>query len=112
MKTLTTKGGQIFEIFENLSEAKRTINDDYLNNMDYISEDDTLFIKYKDGSIFSIFDVVEGTYKKTGIETVILSNGSTTQIYGNYRIYNMDDTDIEYSKENDTEDTLWNVDER
>lgn len=112
MKTLETKDFQIFEIFESLKEAKATINQDYIDNMDYISEDDTLFIKYKDGSYFSIFDVVEGTYKKTGIETVIISNGSTTQIYGNYRIYNMDDTDVEYSADVDTEDIFWNVDER
>lgn len=114
MKTIETVGGQIFEIYETLKEIKEMIMDCYINNKGYISNDQSLFIEYKDGSTYyATGDYEEGTFKKTGIKTVIESNPCTFSLYGDYRIYNVDDMEMEYSEENDTdEDILWNVEER
>lgn len=111
MKTIETKGGQIFEIFETLKEAKGMIQDCFTENMDSVSDDESLWVQYKDGSHFHVSGAyVEGEYKKTGIETVIISNTSTNQAYGNFQIYNMDDTEEKYSESVDDEQKTWNID--
>lgn len=110
MKTIETIGGQVFEIYETLKEIKSMIMDCYINNKEYLIEQ-SLFIEYKDGTTYYLSDTEEeGTFKKTGIKTVIESNPCTFSLYGDYRIYNVDDMDMEYSEENDTdEDIIWNV---
>lgn len=117
MKTIETKGGQIIEVWESLKEALhdlQTLSDD-TDKFSFMFEEDTLLIKYKDGKYFTAAGFsgeIEGKFRKTCIETIIYSNSSTTVVYGDYRIYNMDDVDEEYTEENDTEEKMWNVDER
>lgn len=111
MKTIETKGGMIFEVIESLKEIKSYIMDGYIDNKEFLDDDCALYIRYKDGSEYYLCGAVEdGKFKKTGIETVIESNPSTYIIYGKYRIYNIDDTDEEYSQETDDEEKFWNVD--
>lgn len=110
MKTIETKGGMIFEIWTSRKEALHDI--DMLDfDMEWWGEDDALYIKYKDGSHFYIGSEIEGKFKRTNIETIIYSNSATTCLYGNYRIYNMDDTAETYSEAVDSEEKFWNADE-
>ncbi len=111
MKTIETKGGMIFEIWESRKEVLHDIEMLEWDNLD-CWVDDSLYIEYKDGSYFSVTDTfgVEGKFKKTNIKTVIYGNSATTCVYGNYRIYNMDNTSEEYSEEIDSEEHFWNVD--
>lgn len=111
MKTIETKGGMIFEVYESLKEIKSMIMDNYINNKDFIDDDFALYIQYKDGSFYHLIGATEsGKFKKTGIETVIESNPCTTSVYGKYRIYNIDNTEETYSEEVDSEETFWNAD--
>lgn len=111
MKTIETKGGMIFEVCESLNEVKSYIMDAYINNKEFIDDDFSLYIRYKDGSEYYLSGATEdGKFKKTGIETVVESNPATCVIYGNYRIYNLDDIDETYNEENDSEEKFWNVD--
>lgn len=111
MKTIETKGGMIFEVVESLKEIKSYIMDCYIANKEFLDDDSTLYIRYKDGSDYYLSGQNEdGKFKKTGIETVIESNASTTVLYGNYNIYNIDNTSESYSEENDNEDKFWNAD--
>lgn len=113
MKTIETKGGMIFEIAESLKEIKSVIMDCYIDNKDFIDDDFALFIRYKDGSSYYLGgNDEEGKFKKTGIEAVIESNPATTTLYGNYRIYNIDNIEEEYSEEVDSEEKFWNADVR
>lgn len=111
MKEITTQNGQIFEIFESRKEAIGWIKFYDFNDM---PEDDSVFIQYKDGSHFYAGNgwEVEGTFKKNNIDTIIVQNACTTQLFGNYRIYNMDDIDEEYSEAIDDEYKDWNADIR
>lgn len=110
MKTIETKGGQIFEIWESRKEALH-----YIEMMDinpeWWDDNDTLYIGYKDGSCFYIGGdgIAEGKFKKTGIASIIYSNCSTTAVYGEYTIYNIDDINETYTEENDEEEKIWNV---
>lgn len=110
MKTIETKGGQIFEIWESRKEA---IHDIEMMEMDpeWWDSNDTLYISYKDGSCFYIGDdgIAEGKFKKTGIVSIIYSNTCTVAAYGEYTIYNIDDIDETYTEENDDEEKCWNV---
>ncbi len=109
MTTITTKGGQYIEVYESLKEMKSLIMDTYINNKDYIA-DSTIYIEYKDGSMYYLSATEEeGKFKKTGIKTVIESNPSTFSVYGDYIIYNIDDVDEQYSEENDEEEKTWNI---
>ncbi len=84
----------IIEEFENLKEAKDMINDCFINNREYFGEDDNLYILYKDGSEYVLSRHMEmGTYKKTNIKAVVIDNGYTYQVYGDY--YLNDDAIIE-----------------
>lgn len=110
METITTKGNQIFEILTSLKEVKELINMD-LASMD--DDDYSAFIVYNDGSIYyNSGSFAEGKLKKSGIVTAIFSNPCTYQIYGDYKIYNMDNTEMEYSEENDNKQVYWLVCER
>ena len=111
MKTIETKGGMIFEVCETRKEIMAYIMDAYINNKEWLDDDFALYIRYKDGSDYYLSGADEdGKFKKTGIETVIESNPATCVLYGNYRIYNIDDIDEEYSEENDDENKFWNAD--
>lgn len=84
----------IVEEFENLKEAKDMINDCFINNREYISEDDSLYVLYKDGSSYILTSSIEmGIYKKTNIKSIVIDNGNTYQVYGDY--YLNDDAIIE-----------------
>ncbi len=109
MKIIETKGGQIFEI-STLKEIIPYIMDNYINNKDFLDDDSSLFVAYKDGSSYYISGAEEtGKFKKSGIKTIIESNPATFVLYGNYRIYNIDDVEMTYSVENDREEITWNV---
>lgn len=111
MKTFETKGGMIFEVYESRKEILTMIMDCYIDNKDFIDDDFSLFVQYKDGSFYYLSGATEkGRFKKAGIETVIESNPATTSLYGNYRIYNIDDTEEAYSEEADDEEKFWNAD--
>ena len=51
----------------------------------------------------------EGVFKKVNIEAIIGENACTIMIWGKVDIYNIDDVDEKYSKENDDESKFWNV---
>lgn len=111
MKTIETKGGMFFEVSESLKEIKSYIMDCYIENKEFLDDDFALYIRYKDGSEYYLSGTgEEGKFKKTGIETVVESNPATCVLYGNYKIYNIDNIEEEYSEEIDTEDHFWNAD--
>lgn len=111
MKTVETKGGMIFEVITSRKEILSYIMDNYIDNKDFIDDDFALFIRYKDGSYYYLGGAdEEGKFRKTGIETVIESNPGTTVLYGNFRIYNIDNIEEEYSREVDSEEKFWNAD--
>lgn len=113
MKTIVTKSGQYFEIWESRKEALKDVteNIEWLDETGYWDSDSTLYIGYKDGTCFCVDDFgnCEGKFKKTGITSIIYSNACTTTVYGEYEIYNIDDVDEKYSEENDSEEKIWSV---
>lgn len=114
MKTITTKGGQILEVWESRKEALHDIADiiDGIRSAIETGQetDDFLWVQYKDGSHYCIGDEgEEGKFKKTNIEAIIDENPCTTAIWGKVDIYNIDDIDEKYSEENDDESKLWNA---
>lgn len=77
----------IVEEFENLKEAKDMIYDCFINNREFIGEDDSLYLLYKDGSSYILTNNIEiGSYKKTNIKAVVIDNGNTYQVYGDYNL--------------------------
>ncbi len=114
MKTFETKSGQIFEIWESRKEALHDVAD-IIDGLRYANEigqrtDDYLWIQYKDGSHYCISEEgEEGVFKKVNIEAIIGENDCTIMIWGKVDIYNIDDVDEKYSKENDDESKFWNV---
>lgn len=111
MRAFTTKGGQIFEVWENRKEALHDVAD-IIDGIRYAIEigqrtDDLLWVQYKDGSHYCISE--EGRFKKINIEAIIDQNDCTTMIWGKVDIYNIDDIDEKYSEENDDESKFWNV---
>ncbi|WP_195615488.1 hypothetical protein [Intestinimonas butyriciproducens] len=111
MKTKETpKSKQVFEICTR-KEITEYMMDCYITNKEFLDDDSSLYVEYKDGSHYYISGAVEeGRFKKSGIKVVIESNPSSFVLYGAYRIYNIDDTDEEYSDEADNEEKTWNVD--
>ena len=67
-----------------LKEIIDLIMDNYINNKDYLVEEQYVFIEYKDGSSYILYGDGEeiGKFKKTGIAKVIEDNGWTYSIYG------------------------------
>ncbi len=114
MKTFETKSGQIFEIWESRKEALHDVAD-IIDGLRYANEigqrtDDYLWIQYKDGSHYCISEEgEEGVFKKVNIEAIIDENACTIMIWGKVDIYNIDDVDEKYSKENDDASKFWNV---
>jgi hypothetical protein len=87
MTTIKKENGQIFEIFNTQSEAVEMIKDCFKNNKEWLSDDDTLYIRYKDGSSYYLSEgIEEGSFKRIGLELVIISNGSTNQLFGTFEI--------------------------
>lgn len=111
MKTITTpKSQQIFEVCT-LKEIMEYMMDCYITNKDFWDDDSSLYVEYKDGSHYYISGAIEeGRFKKSGIRAVIESNSASFVLYGAFRIFNMDDTNEEYSDEVDDECKTWNVD--
>lgn len=91
MKTIELKNGQIIEEYENLKEIKHMIMDNYIHNKEFLDDDCSLYIEYKDGSSYYICGDEDGTFKKTGIKTVIENNPETYSVYGNYKPTKVDD---------------------
>lgn len=114
MKTIETKVGQVFEVWESRKEALHDVID-IIEGIKYALDndqrtDDSLWIQYKDGSHYYIGeDGEEGKFKKTNIESIIDENSSTTMFFGNVDIYNIDDIDEKYSLETDDDSKFWNV---
>lgn len=114
MRAFTTKGGQIFEVWENRKEALHDVAD-IIDGIRYAIEigqrtDDLLWVQYKDGSHYCISEEgEEGGFKKINIEAIIDQNDCTTMIWGKVDIYNIDDIDEKYSEGNDDESKFWNV---
>lgn len=112
MKSFETKSGQIFEIWESRKEALHDVAD-IIDGLRYANEigqrtDDYLWIQYKDGSHYCISEEgEEGVFKKVNIEAIIGENDCTIMIWGKVDIYNIDDVDEKYSKENDDESKFW-----
>lgn len=115
MRYIDTKSGQTFEIWDSRQEALHDVADiieGIKGQLDmYGTTYDSLWIQYNDGSHYYLGDIGEdGKFKKTGISCTIYENESTTQVYGNYVIYNMDDMDEIYSPDVDEPGKFWNVD--
>lgn len=53
---------------------------------EYGSDDDTLWVEYKDGSHYSCGYGTDGKFRKTNIEWGLISNGSTWQVFGEYEL--------------------------
>lgn len=73
----------VFE-YKTLKGILQQIMDNFINNKDYMSDDMTLYIEYKDGSTYYLggsFD--DGKFKKTGIKNVIIDDG-TYAVYGDW----------------------------
>lgn len=86
--------GQIIEEYTSLKEIKSYIEDCYINNKDFLDDESSLYIEYKDGSTYSICVYEEeGKYKRTGIKTVIEDNPSTYAVYGDYKLVKTDSND-------------------
>lgn len=115
MKTIETKSGQIFEVWESRKEVLHDLDMmDFSPSLEWWDDDDSLYIEYKDGSHFYIGTTfgVEGKLKRNNIKAVIYSNSATCAVYGDYKIYNIDDIDEEYNEATDDESKDWNADVR
>ena len=67
-----------------LKEIIDLIMDNYINNKDYLDEEQYVSIEYKDGSSYILYGDGEkiGKFKKNGIAKVIEDNGCTYSVYG------------------------------
>lgn len=75
-----------------LKEIKEIIMQDFIENRGYLSEDESLYIEYKDGSYYYLCsDGEDGKFKKTGIKKVVIDNAETYQIYGHCDMRIMND---------------------
>lgn len=75
----------IVEEFESLKECKEMIKMCFTENVDYIGQDDYLFILYKDGTYTTHEALLDGQrIKLTNIKAVIIDNSMTYQIFGDY----------------------------
>lgn len=103
MRTFTTKGGQIFEVWESRKEALHDVAD-IIDGIRYAIEigqrtDDLLWVQYKDGSHYCISEEgEEGKFKKINIEAIFDENDCTTMIWGKVDIYNIDDIDAVWTE--------------
>jgi len=73
------------EVSEMVADAKAGIYWDYYS----------AWVEYVDGSWFSYIEGdMDGRFLKTNISGIIVSNGSTYEVYGDYRMYD-DNMNIE-----------------
>lgn len=83
--TITTKNNceLIIEKYT-LKEIINLIIDNYINNKEYLNEEQYVSIEYKDGSSYTLYGNGEeiGKFKKNGISKVIEDNGNTYSVYG------------------------------
>lgn len=103
MTSIELANGQLIDIMENLKEVKKFIDDAYINNREYLDDDSSLYVEYKDGSHYYLHGAdEEGAYKKTGIKTVIEDNPCTYTVYGDYELVKVDENE-------DDENCTWLV---
>lgn len=80
----TEYGEQYVYEYKTLKGIMSEIMDNFINNKDYMSDDMTLYIEYKDGSTYYLggsFD--DDKFKKTGIKNVVIDNG-TYAVFGDW----------------------------
>lgn len=117
MKKTVTKNGQEFYIWGSRKEALKDVAV-ILEGMkcafvEGAEMDDSLYIKYKDGRIYSFDKFGEsGKFRKTNFDTVIYSNDVVSVVYGEAVLRNVDNYDEIYSPEKDSEEKNWYFDEK
>jgi len=80
----TEYGEQYVYEYKTLKGIMSEIMDNFINNKDYMSDDMTLYVEYRDGSTYYLggsFD--DDKFKKTGIKNVIIDNG-TYAVFGDW----------------------------
>jgi len=96
IKSIELSNGQIVEVLKNLKDTIEFIKDCYIENKDYLDDDSSLYVEYKDGSYYYLSGACEeGKFKKTGIKTVIEDNPCTYTVYGAWKAVKTDDNDDE-----------------
>jgi len=94
MKELRMANGQIFEIYETQKEITEMVKDNYINNADFLDDDFSVYIEYKNGSNFFMSATEKtGKFKTTGIKSVVENNPCTTSVFGEYEIVKTDTDD-------------------
>lgn len=82
-----TQDGKLVGIIEEYSKKEiMSILLDYLNNLDFL-EDESICVDYNDGTFFYLIgkeQFGDTDFRSTGIKKVIIDNGSTFQVYGDY----------------------------
>lgn len=55
-----------------------------VENQEWLSDDDSVYIVYRDGSIYSMWDIEEGKFKTSigNIESIIICNGGAMSVAG------------------------------
>lgn len=70
------------ELIEEIDDCLRDFRDGY------IWDDYSIWVEYSNGGWFSYMEGdIEGRFLKTNITGIIISNGSTYEVYGDYRMY-------------------------
>lgn len=72
------------DILEILDEALENVEE---FGWEHIFQDDSFYIEYADGTTYTADFMGEcGIYKKKGIERIIYTNCTDTQVYGDYEV--------------------------
>lgn len=86
-KQIEFKNGQIIDVITSMKEAVIYAIDNYIDNLENITDFQQLYILYKDGSECIVtWSGIEGKFKKNGIVSMIEENDQTYVVYGNYYI--------------------------
>ena len=94
MKSIELSNGQIVEILKNLKDAIEFMKDCYIENKEYLDDDSSLYVEYKDGSYYYLSREIEkGKFKRTGIKSVVESNSATYTVYGSWKAIKTDTDD-------------------
>ena len=92
MKEIALANGQMVQVITNAKEAIEYIIDCYIENKDYLTDDQALYIEYKDGSSYILTaSWEEGKFKRTGIKTMIEDNETCYVVYGKFQTVKMDE---------------------
>ena len=94
IERIELSNGQIVEVLRNRKDAIEFIRDCYVENKDYLDDDSSLYVEYKDGSHYYLSgSCEEGKFKRTGIKTVIEDNPCTYTVYGKWVLIKTDDNE-------------------